>query len=372
MRPVLGAPLLPRRQPRRQHAGPRERSRRRNARDLEPGLHAVRAGRLRCDDPAAAAFGGHRGRARAPGSHPAGRQQQLRHRPLRVDPEADRTTVVPCLPRRHGARGCPLSGDRRPRPRRHDAGRRRRAALERGPGVRPAPDPATRDALRPTAGARSALPARDRSDGDRGVLGGLLRAGSRGSDLENGGRRHRPGGGALRPDPLRGRGPGGRGDRAPAPRGRDGALRRDGLPLLRHVRHSARGHRGDRGRRGRGGGPGGIRGSPRAAAGLVAGLAEIRCGRRVGLRAAGAARLPLGLPRLSGAGFRAPRGSARAGHGPGRSRDVDPRGRPDPGRSSRTRPSSIRRAGARWPTRARGRGRTERPRSRTCRSRFQT
>ena len=86
-------------------AGPGQRPRRRDARDLEPRVHAVRARRLRKDDAAAAAVRGHRRGARAAGGHPPGREQQLRHGPLRAasspgSRSSRRRTTAAAWPRR--------------------------------------------------------------------------------------------------------------------------------------------------------------------------------------------------------------------------------------------------------------------------------
>ena len=60
---------------------------------------------------------------------------------------------------------------------RDDAHRGRRAALQRGPRLRAAPDPAARHALRPPPGPRLAVPPHPRPDRRRGIHGRLLRAG---------------------------------------------------------------------------------------------------------------------------------------------------------------------------------------------------
>ena len=100
-----------------------------------------------------------------------------------------------------------------------------------------------------------------------GFAGVYFEPANGGLDREDGGGRPRARGGALRAHPFRGRRPGRRGDRAPAPRGGDGPLGRDRLPVLRHLRDPARGHRGDRGRRRRRGRPGRLRRGDGAAAG---------------------------------------------------------------------------------------------------------
>ena len=87
VRPVFGNLLRPRRPYPRRPAGSAGRGRRPLRRDLEPRLHAVRAGR-RGDPPRpATAVDRHRHGARADRRRAAGRARQLRHRHL---PRADR------------------------------------------------------------------------------------------------------------------------------------------------------------------------------------------------------------------------------------------------------------------------------------------
>ena len=65
---------------------------------------------------------------------------ELRHRPVHADPRPDARAA---RPRPGGVRGraVQLPGHRRPLPRGHVPHRRRRPAVERGPRLRPAPDP---------------------------------------------------------------------------------------------------------------------------------------------------------------------------------------------------------------------------------------
>ena len=146
-------------------------------RDLEPGVHAVRAG----DD------GGRASRCRGPRSTPAWASS--------ASPpscRASTTTTTPtCCARsswpRPRPRGQAADGphavshrvDRRPSARRRLPDRRRRAAVERGPRLRAAPDPAPRDAPRAHAGRERAAAAppgagAGRPDG-RGLSGAAAR-----------------------------------------------------------------------------------------------------------------------------------------------------------------------------------------------------
>ncbi len=226
------------------------------------------------------------------------------------------------LPRGHGARGRPVPRHRRPRPGGDDARGRRGPALERGARLRSAAGSAAGDAVRAAPGPRTPVSPPPRARRDGGLRGRLLRQGAGGVGRPDRGRRARAGRGALRPDPFRGRRPRGRGDRASAARGGHGALGRDRLPFLRHLRHPPRSHRGDRGRRGRRGRSGGLRGGDGAPAGRLPVFAEVRGRRRLGLRAAGAARTAFGLPGLSRAGLRPSRRRARARDRAGRTRSL--------------------------------------------------
>ena len=87
VRAVLGDLLRPRRGHPRRPAGQPRPGRRPLHRDLEPGLHAVRAGDARTSASAAQAVDRHRHGAGAHRRRPAGQAQQLRHRPV---PRPDR------------------------------------------------------------------------------------------------------------------------------------------------------------------------------------------------------------------------------------------------------------------------------------------
>ena len=136
LRPVHRDLLRPRPRHRGRPAGLARRGRRPLRRDLEPRVHAVRPRGRRHADAAAEAVGRHRHGPRAHRGRDAGRAQQLRHRPV---PRPDRgrgaehtgtTDLDGQLAARH----------RRPHPRERVPDRRRRAALERGPRLRAAPD----------------------------------------------------------------------------------------------------------------------------------------------------------------------------------------------------------------------------------------
>ena len=155
LRPLLGDLLRPRRgDPRRPARLPR-RGRRPLHRDLEPRLHAVRAARGRQPHRPAAPVDRHRHGPRAHRRGAAGQARQLRHRP---DAGADRGLGQRHRRRPRRPRPRPPPGHRRPPARDLVPDRRRRAALERGPRLRAAPDHAPGDAPRP--------PARRRGPGD--------------------------------------------------------------------------------------------------------------------------------------------------------------------------------------------------------------
>ena len=148
VRAVLGNLL----RPRRPHPGrPARLGRRRGRplhRNLEPGVHAVRAAGRRQAPRPAAALDRHRHGARAHRRRAAGHPRQLRHRPVRhPDPSHRR------LDRRRRGRAAEglAPGDRRSPARVRLPDRRRRAALERGPRLRAPPHHAPRHAPRRTA-----------------------------------------------------------------------------------------------------------------------------------------------------------------------------------------------------------------------------
>ena len=173
LRPLLGAPLRPRRAPVRGpgvRPGP-QRALPALARGLEPRVHGVRAPPGPLADAAAGAGRGHGPGPRAGRERRAGRGEQLRHRPVRPDPRPDARAAGP---RSRGLRGgaLQLPGDRGPLARGDVPRGRRGPALERGPGLRPAPDPPPGGPPRPAARADRAVPRRDgqgrhRDDGRR-------------------------------------------------------------------------------------------------------------------------------------------------------------------------------------------------------------
>ena len=141
LRPRPGHPRRPARQP--------GRGRRPLHRDLEPRVHAVRGRPARHPRAAAAPVDRHRHGAGALRRDPAGQARQLRHRHVaRADPGQRRGhrpgpgRPVQHQPPRH----------RRPSAQHRLPDRRRRAAVERGPRLRAAPDHAPRHAPRPHDG----------------------------------------------------------------------------------------------------------------------------------------------------------------------------------------------------------------------------
>ena len=110
----------------------------------------------------------HRHGPGADGVAPAGRRQPLRDRRGPADPgpggRADRQALRRAAPATSRQRVAPgrraAAGDRRPRPHRADAHRRRGDPVERGPRLRAAPDPAPGDPRRCgcSAGEEPALP----------------------------------------------------------------------------------------------------------------------------------------------------------------------------------------------------------------------
>ena len=135
-------------------------------RDLESRVHAVRDAAGRRAGQPAAPVDRHRHGARAHRRRAAGRARQLRHRPLpRADPRQRRPDRR--RSRRAAARLAPRH--RRPSARLRLPGRRRRAAVERGPRLCAPPHHAPRHAPRadprrarsPDVAARSGADARD-------------------------------------------------------------------------------------------------------------------------------------------------------------------------------------------------------------------
>ena len=129
------------------------RGRRPLPRILEPGVHAVRAGRRHDPHRPAAPVDRHRHGAGAHHRDHAGRPQQLRHRPVQ---DADRG-VGRCGRRAgRGRAGGEPPRHRRSPPRLRLPDRRRRAAVERGPRLCAAPHHAARHAPRASARDRGA------------------------------------------------------------------------------------------------------------------------------------------------------------------------------------------------------------------------
>ncbi len=330
---------------RRRPAGQPRRERRPVHRDLEPRLHAVRAARGREPRPAAAPVDRHRHGARAHRGRAAGQARQLRHRP---DARADRGRG-PCDELGPGrARQGALPRHRRPPALDELPDRRRRAALERGPRLRAAPDHAPRDAPRP--------PARRGGPGD--VPAGPGAGAADGPGLPGAGPRPRAdrGDAAARGDPVqdhaRPRVEASRRRTGPASR-RRGAARRGGVPALRHLRLPARPDPGRAAREGARGRRRGLRGGDgRAEAPRPRRLGRVRGGRRGrGLADAGRALRRDRVPRLRhrdrrGRDPRDPARRRRGRRGRGRRRGPD-RAEPDAVLRGVRRPGGRRRSAAR-------------------------
>ena len=156
-------------------AGQSRRRRRPLHRDLEPRLHAVRAARQGRAHRPAAAVDRHRHGAGAHRRGAAGRPRQLRHRPL---PGADRG--LGRGDRRAGRRAAPRQppGHRRPSARFELPDRRRRAAVERGPRLCPAPHHAPRHAPRAPPRRARAADVAARAGAGRARWGGPIRSSS--------------------------------------------------------------------------------------------------------------------------------------------------------------------------------------------------
>ena len=173
VRPVLGNLLRPRRQDPRRPARLARRRRRPLHRDLESRLHAVRdAGRRRAH-PSAAPVDRHRHGPRARRRGAAGQARQLRHRPdAGADPRQRRGD------RRRSRRAAEGFAPRRRRPsaRLRLPRRRRRAAVQRGARLCPAPHHAPRHAPRPAAGRERAADVAARAGADARNGAGLSRA----------------------------------------------------------------------------------------------------------------------------------------------------------------------------------------------------
>ncbi len=149
LRPVLGDLLRPRRGHSRRPARQPRRGRRPLHRDLEPRLHAVRAGDEGGAHRPAAALDRHRHGAGAHRRGAAGRARQLRHRPVQgADPRLGRGDRRP----RRGQEPGEPPHHRRPSARLELPDRRRRAAVQRGPRLCAAPHHAPRHAPCAAAG----------------------------------------------------------------------------------------------------------------------------------------------------------------------------------------------------------------------------
>ena len=204
--PVLGAALPPGRSPPcAEVAGrpvvPRPGVRVRPvARDLEPGLHAVRPGRLGQADAAAEAVDRHRDGPGADHRGGAGRGVELPHGPAPAARRPRRAAEREALRRARGRRRLD-AGHRRPRPGGGLPDLGPGAAVQRVARLRPAPDHAPGDAPRPAPRPDGAVPlAGDRHGGgdDGRVYPELV------EQRDAGGRDRAAGGGALRRDPGRG------------------------------------------------------------------------------------------------------------------------------------------------------------------------
>ena len=245
------------------------------ARDLEPRVHGVRPAPDRAG-PAAVPERRHGDGPRAAGERPPAGPEQLRHRPVHADPRPDARAPRP-RPRRVRGRAVQLPGHRRPCAGDHVPHRRRRAAVERGARLRPAPDRPPRGPPRPAPRPARAVP-RDAGHGRRRDHGRRLpvppRArGRRSSRRSSARRRSSPGRSTRAPATSRRPWPGCTtaerivGRRADdLPSDAPGARRRRRVPAPRHVRLPDRpddraGRRVRRPRR-----PRRVRGRPRRAA----------------------------------------------------------------------------------------------------------
>ena len=131
------------------------------ARDLEPRVHGVRPAPRR---PVAAAVPErrHGHGPRAPRERPPAGPEQLRHRPVHADPRPAARAPRPRPGRVRGG-ALQLPGHRRPLAGDHVPHRRRGLAVERGPRLRPAPDPPPGGPPRAAARPARAVPGRDRA-----------------------------------------------------------------------------------------------------------------------------------------------------------------------------------------------------------------
>ncbi len=192
MRPVHRDLLRSRRGDRRRAARLARRGWRPLHRDLEPGVHAVRPRARRHAESAAGAMRGYRHGSGAPRRRVAARALQLRDRPVRApDPRGGRAH------RHERSDEQVAAGDRRPHPRLRVPDRRRRAALERGPRLRAAPDHPPRPAAWLDARRARRLLLEDGAAAGRGNGRGLSRVAGK-AGVRRGRAAHR--GAALRRD----------------------------------------------------------------------------------------------------------------------------------------------------------------------------
>ena len=153
LRPLLGDLLRSRPARGGRPARQRRSGRRPLRRDLEPGVHAVRAGHARRADRPAQALHRHRHGSGADRRDPAGHPRQLRDRPVQAPDRRERGAE------RHACRRCPSrlpSGGGRSPARERLPDRRRRDAVERGAGLRAQAHHAARHAPRPPDGLHRA------------------------------------------------------------------------------------------------------------------------------------------------------------------------------------------------------------------------
>ncbi len=176
VRPVLRDILRPWRSHLGRPAGIAGRGRRPLHRDLEPGVHAVRAGRRRDRRRPAQALHRHRHGAGAHRRRPPGRARQLRHRHL---PRPDRRLGKPDRRQGRGREPRQPPGDRGPPALDLLPAGRRGAAVERRARLCPAPDHAPRHAPRPPARRQGAPDAPPGARARRRDGPGLSRAGPR-------------------------------------------------------------------------------------------------------------------------------------------------------------------------------------------------
>ncbi len=211
LRAVLRDLLRPRAGGAGRPAGQPRRGRRPLHRDLEPGVHAVRADRAGAAGAAAQALDRHRHGARAHHRGAPGPARQLRHRPVPPDHRGERGADRHARDRRAPALA---QGDRRSPARLLVPDRRRRHAIERWARLRAAPDHAARDAPRPHAGRQGAADVAPGAGAGRRDGPGVLRAGARGGADHRGAE---AGGDALSGHARARPAPAGGGDRGPAP-----------------------------------------------------------------------------------------------------------------------------------------------------------